>query len=328
MNIRKKDLLIDNDSGLWRRVGCNYKTKDGFSHYGRNKWKNRMDVSDVWVRKGTKVFTKEEFRDRIFRFKNRGRSVDDILLDVLNRWKKYEDKNFSWKFFYNEFLSKTEIFNGPGQYYEVTNMVEEGMRLIRNVDWNNWKKYWKSKEVEKQIQYMEDDMDMLNGKLELDKLDEKIEREVQSRMSHYIRRFKSQENMKKIDEEKNVKEEKVKYFMKYIKGKLTEEEVDEYLETEDYIEMSKKYEEKVLIPERIEEIGKLLTRIQKDGLDVLELGSLKGMRKSLKDKGSISQKQLYWLVSRLEYDVKIKELMLEGKLSKNKLMKRFECLVK
>ena len=134
--------------------------------------------------------------------------------------------------------------------------------------------------------------------------------------------------MKKIDEEKNVKEEKVKYFMKYIKGKLTEEEVDEYLETEDYIEMSKKYEEKVLIPERIEEIGKLLTRIQKDGLDVLELGSLKGMRKSLKDKGSISQKQLYWLVSRLEYDVKIKELMLEGKLSKNKLMKRFECLVK
>lgn len=134
--------------------------------------------------------------------------------------------------------------------------------------------------------------------------------------------------MKKIDEEKNVKEEKVKYFMKYIKGKLTEEEVDEYLETEDYIEMSKKYEEKVLIPERIEEIGKLLTRIQKDGLDVLELGSLKGMRKSLKDKGRISQKQLYWLVSRLEYDVKIKELMLEGKLSKNKLMKRFECLVK
>ena len=128
------------------------------------------------------------------------------------------------------------MFNGPGQYYEVTNMVEEGMRLIRNVDWNKWKKYWKSKEVEKQIQYMEDDMDMLNDKLELDKLDEKIEREVQSRMSHYIRRFKSQENMKKIDEEKNVKEEKVKYFMKYIKGKLTEEEVDEYLETDDYID--------------------------------------------------------------------------------------------
>ena len=114
--------------------------------------------------------------------------------------------------------------------------------------------------------------------------------------------------MKKENEEydEKVKKEKIKFHVKYIKGELSEKEVDEYLESKDYLEMNKIYE-KYLREERKEEMSKLLSRIQKDGLDVGELGSYKSIRKRLKEKDSITEKQLYWFINRIEYDVKVKE---------------------
>ena len=79
--------------------------------------------------------------------------------------------------------------------------------------------------------------------------------------------------------------------------------------------------------DRIDEVGKWLKKIQKDKLDIMELGSLKGLRKSLKDRGFISEKQLMWLIHRIEYDVKVQEMMLSGRISRNKIKKRYECIV-
>lgn len=140
------------------------------------------------------------------------------------------------------------------------------------------------------------------------------------KLMNRVNRFLLEEDIKVVEKSKRERWER------YKNREMSEKEVDEYLETDEYWEWVK-LEDNEIRKDRIDEIGKWLKKIQKDGLDIMELGSLKGLRKSLKDKGYISEKQLMWLIHRIEYDVRVQEMMIKGQLSRNKIKKRYECIV-
>jgi hypothetical protein len=339
--LRKKDILLN--KGLWRLVGVNYKTKKmrrveskenkgnyhyvpEISHYGRNKWESSK-FSNVWVRKGTKVYKKDEFRDYVGKtFGLKDWKLDEKMMDFMEEWRRYEERNYKWCFFGTQFLGKEEIFNGPGQYYEVQNVVDEGMWLIKRSVWNQMKKNWKSLDIKNKVEKMEEQMLWLNGELKVKDIEKEIEREVRHRVKRELMVIKNRPLMEK-KREKELEKIKRDLFVKYMKGQMNPMEEENYLFSDEYYDQLRKYN-KFQRGRKKELMGKMLTKIQKDGLDVSELGSLKGIRKSLKENDCISEKQLWWFIGRLSYDVKIQEDLLSGKMSKNKMFKKFESLLK